>query len=177
MQGLPSGGAMVALQATEDEVRPLLTDDVGIAAVNGPSSVVVSGDEHAVTTIADQLRAQGRRVHQLTVSHAFHSPLMEPMLDAFRREAASVAFAEPRLPYETALGAGREWTDPGYWADQIRDAVLFAPMVDRLLYPPGSEAKELVGYGFYEETYAREDGAWKIKTLKLVRTRVDVTPF
>ncbi|MDT7651105.1 MAG: mycoketide-CoA synthase, partial [Pseudonocardiales bacterium] len=66
---------MVAVQAEEDEVRPLLTADVGIAAVNGPSSVVVSGDEDAVNAIAERLRAQGRRVHQLAVSHAFHSPL------------------------------------------------------------------------------------------------------
>src|SRR6516165_11911055 len=80
MQALPAGGAMIAVQATEDEVRPLLTDGTGIAAVNGPSSVVVSGDEDAVTAIADQLRDQGRRVHRLAVSHAFHSPLMEPMI-------------------------------------------------------------------------------------------------
>src|SRR6202048_5035499 len=91
MQALSSGGAMVALQATEDEVRPLLTDNVGIAAVNGPSSVVVSGDEHAVTAIADQLRAQGRRVHQLAVSHAFHSPLMEPMIGEFKAAARELA--------------------------------------------------------------------------------------
>ncbi len=87
MQALPAGGAMVAVQAGEDEVRPLLTDNVGIAAVNGPSSVVVSGDEGAVNVIADQLRTQGRRVHRLAVSHAFHSPLMEPMISEFKAAA------------------------------------------------------------------------------------------
>src|SRR5208283_6051606 len=64
MQTLPVGGAMIAVQATEEEVRSLLTDGVGIAAVNGPASVVISGAEDAVVAIADQLRADGRRVHQ-----------------------------------------------------------------------------------------------------------------
>ncbi len=84
MQALPPGGAMMAVQASEDEVRPLLTDNVGIAAVNGPSSIVISGDEKVVTAIADRLRKQGRRIHKLAVSHAFHSPLMEPMIGEFR---------------------------------------------------------------------------------------------
>ena len=88
MQALPPGGAMVAVQATEEEVRPLLSADVGIAAVNGPASVVISGEEKAVIAIADRLRADGRRVHQLAVSHAFHSPLMDPMIDEFGTAAS-----------------------------------------------------------------------------------------
>ena len=75
MQALPVGGAMIAVQATEEEVRPLLVPEVGIAAVNGPASVVISGAEDAVIAVADRLRADGRRVHQLAVSHAFHSPV------------------------------------------------------------------------------------------------------
>ncbi|WP_229860049.1 acyltransferase domain-containing protein, partial [Streptomyces anandii] len=84
MQELPAGGAMVAVQATEDEVAPHLTADaVSIAAVNGPTSVVIAGDESAVLEIAAVFEAEGRKTHRLTVSHAFHSPHMDGMLDAF----------------------------------------------------------------------------------------------
>ena len=132
MQALPSGGAMVALQATEDEVRPLLTDNVGIAAVNGPSSVVVSGDEHAVTAIADQLRAQGRRVHQLAVSHAFHSPLMEPMIGEFKAAARELAVHPVTIPVisnVTGALAGDDFATADYWTRHVRAAVRFADSI------------------------------------------------
>jgi polyketide synthase 12 len=132
MQSLPSGGAMVALQATEDEVRPLLTDNVGIAAVNGPSSVVVSGDEAAVTVIADQLRNQGRRVHKLAVSHAFHSPLMEPMIVEFMAAARGLAVnpvAIPVISNVTGELAGDDFASADYWTQHIRAAVRFADSV------------------------------------------------
>jgi len=87
---------MIAVQATEDEVRPLLVPEVGIAAINGPASVVISGAEASVIAIADQLRAEGHRVHQLAVSHAFHSPLMDPMIDEFGTVAAgSLSVSRP----------------------------------------------------------------------------------
>ncbi|MGW2578796.1 type I polyketide synthase, partial [Streptomyces nondiastaticus] len=83
MQALPAGGAMVAVQATEEEVLPHLTDGVGIAAINGPRSVVISGAEAAVLEIAEVFTQQGRKTSRLKVSHAFHSPLMDPMLEEF----------------------------------------------------------------------------------------------
>src|SRR3984885_10506594 len=132
MQALPSGGAMVALQATEDEVRPLLTNNVGIAAVNGPSSLVVSGDEHAVTAIADRLRAQGRRVHQLAVSHAFHSPLMEPMIGEFKAAARELAVHSVTIPVisnVTGELAGDDFATADYWTRHIRAAVRFADSI------------------------------------------------
>ncbi|WP_442273260.1 acyltransferase domain-containing protein, partial [Streptomyces sp. M-16] len=90
MGALPEGGAMVSVQAAEAEVRPLLCSEVDIAAVNGPSAVVISGTERAVLEVAGQLAERGHKTKRLTVSHAFHSPLMEPMLEAFREVAESL---------------------------------------------------------------------------------------
>ena len=132
MQALPSGGAMVAVQATEDEVRPLLTGKVGIAAVNGPSSVVVSGEEAEVAAIADQLRDQGRRVHKLAVSHAFHSPLMEPMIVEFiaaARELTVNPVSIPVISNVTGELAGNDFASADYWTQHIRAAVRFADSV------------------------------------------------
>ncbi|MFD2123245.1 acyltransferase domain-containing protein [Streptomyces cirratus] len=88
MQALPGGGAMLAVQATEEEVLPLLSEGVGIAAVNGPHSVVVSGVEAAVLALGEHFTAAGRKTSRLAVSHAFHSALMDPMLDEFRTVAS-----------------------------------------------------------------------------------------
>ncbi|WP_410671431.1 type I polyketide synthase [Amycolatopsis sp. cmx-4-68] len=119
MQALPSGGAMVALQATESEVTPFLSDSVGLAAVNGPSSVVVSGDSTAVDAVV--ARFADRKTKRLSVSHAFHSPLMDPMLDEFRAVVSGLTFSAPRIP----IVAG-DVTSPEYWVRHVRDAVRFA---------------------------------------------------
>ncbi|MEU1436866.1 SDR family NAD(P)-dependent oxidoreductase, partial [Streptomyces sp. NPDC005786] len=128
MQALPAGGAMIAVQATEDEVLPLLTDGVGIAAVNGPQSVVVSGTEAAALAVGEHFAAAGRKTSRLAVSHAFHSALMEPMLEEFRGVAAGLSFAEPRIPVvSTVTGEPSEaWQSAEYWVDQVRKPVRFA---------------------------------------------------
>nr|WP_229070441.1 type I polyketide synthase [Actinoplanes sp. DH11] len=128
MQALAPGGAMVAVEAAEDEVVPLLTDRVSIAAVNGPRAVVVSGDEDAVAALVTQLG--DRRTKRLRVSHAFHSPRMDPMLDAFRAVAAELTFRPAAIPVVSGV-TGRpvpaeEYADPGYWVRQVRQAVRFA---------------------------------------------------
>ncbi|WP_405997989.1 SDR family NAD(P)-dependent oxidoreductase [Streptomyces sp. NBC_00829] len=136
MQALPPGGAMIAVEATEDEVTPLLTDRVSIAAVNGPRSVVVSGDEDAATALAGTLRARGRRTKRLKVSHAFHSPLMDGMLDAFREVAETVEYAPPVIPIVSNLtGASvtaEEICAADYWVRHVREGVRFLDGVRRL---------------------------------------------
>ncbi|MFI9031221.1 type I polyketide synthase [Streptomyces sp. NPDC053560] len=136
MRELPEGGAMVALRATEGEVRPLLGERVSIAAVNGPEAVVVSGDETAVLDLAGHFREQGRRTTRLPVSHAFHSPLMDPMLDAFGKAVAGLTFAEPAVPVVSNLTGGpataEELATPHYWVCHVRQAVRFGDGVRTL---------------------------------------------
>ncbi|MGW1848884.1 type I polyketide synthase, partial [Streptomyces sp. NPDC001966] len=124
MQALPTGGAMVAVQATEAEILPLLTDGVSIAALNGPNSVVISGDEDAVLAIASGFA----KTKRLRVSHAFHSPRMEPMLAEFRAVAEGLTFHAPKLPIVSNLTgelAGEELLSADYWVDHVRQAVRF----------------------------------------------------
>ncbi|MER6952810.1 type I polyketide synthase, partial [Streptomyces sp. NPDC000618] len=139
MQALPDGGAMVSIAATEEEVAPLLAGQeqwVGVAAVNGPASVVVSGELDAVTAIAQHFTALGRRTRRLTVSHAFHSPLMEPAVAQLRQVAQGLTFHAPAIPVVSsvtgALAGPAQWSDPEYWARQVREPVRFHDVVRTL---------------------------------------------
>nr|WP_053171082.1 type I polyketide synthase [Streptomyces sp. SBT349] len=142
MQALPDGGAMVAIQATEAEAlteiaaRPGAEERVSLAAVNGPASVVISGDEPVVEEIAAAFAARDRHTGRLRVSHAFHSPRMEPMLDPFARVLGRLAFGHPSIPVVSNV-TGRvaepgELGSPRYWADQVRRPVRFSDGLRRL---------------------------------------------
>ena len=141
MQALPAGGAMVALEADEDEVAPLLSDRVSLAAVNGPRAVVVAGDEDAAREIAEDFEGRGRRTKRLRVSHAFHSPRMDAMLADFRRVLDGLSFTPPTVPLVSNV-TGEPLTDeeacsPAYWVRHVRETVRFADGV-RALHGAGA---------------------------------------
>ncbi|WUG42436.1 SDR family NAD(P)-dependent oxidoreductase [Kitasatospora sp. NBC_00458] len=143
MQALPEGGAMLAVAAGEPEVTAALTevlgaaaDTVGIAAVNAPEALVVSGAAEAVGRLADHFAASGRRTRKLAVSHAFHSSLMEPMLAEFAETVAGLAWQPPLIPVVSdttgELLTAEEISAPEYWVEHVRRTVRFADGVATL---------------------------------------------
>ncbi|MEU6933328.1 SDR family NAD(P)-dependent oxidoreductase [Streptomyces sp. NPDC046374] len=136
MQELPGDGAMTAVEATEEEVAPLLSDGVALAAVNGPASVVLSGDPDAVEAATARLAESGRRTRRLRVDRAFHSAHMDAMLDAFRNVVEETDFHPPTLPFVSTLtgrpATAEELCSPAYWVRQARQPVRFREAVARL---------------------------------------------
>ena len=139
MQVLPAHGAMAAIQASADEVQPLLEGrsvEISIAAINGPAATVVSGDEAAVREITAYWEAQGRRTRRLAVSHAFHSPHMDAMLADYRAVAEGVSFHPLRIPIVSTvtgqLATPEELCSPEYWVRQVRQPVRFCDAVRTL---------------------------------------------
>ncbi|RJQ83720.1 type I polyketide synthase [Amycolatopsis panacis] len=157
MQALPAGGAMVAVQAAEDEVAsflsgsravkgpftdfgavkgPFTAERVSLAAINGPTSVVVSGEAAGVEAVVAHFAAQGRKTRVLPVSHAFHSALMDDMLAEFREVARGVEYATPTIPLVSnvtgKIADPAAVCDPEYWVRHVREAVRFADGVATL---------------------------------------------
>ncbi|MFF9206666.1 type I polyketide synthase [Streptomyces sp. NPDC014986] len=136
MQALPAGGAMIAVRASEEEVAARIGGRISLAAVNGPDAVVVSGDEDAVTALAEEFTALGRKTRRLRVSHAFHSLHMDAMLQDFGRVTRSVSYTSPKLPLVSNLtgetAAPEQVCDPGYWVEHVRGAVRFGDGVRTL---------------------------------------------
>ncbi|WP_146620562.1 SDR family NAD(P)-dependent oxidoreductase, partial [Streptomyces sp. Amel2xB2] len=140
MEALPGGGAMVAVEAAEAEVVPLLTEGVSLAAVNGPSSVVVAGVESEVEAISAHFEAEGHRTRRLRVSHAFHSPLMEPMLEDFRTAIENLTFEAPTIP----VAAWGDVSTPEYWVEHVRETVRFG---DSIQWLAGQDVSAFVELG------------------------------
>ncbi|MEW2619231.1 type I polyketide synthase [Streptomyces sp. NPDC048106] len=163
MQALPATGAMVAVAAGEETVLPLLAGQesrVAVAAVNGPESVVLSGDEDVVLALAERLRAAGHRVKRLAVSHAFHSPHIDAMLDEFGRTAAALTYHAPRVPLVSdvtgALADPAELAGAGYWVRHARAAVRFDAAV-RTLAAEGVRTVLEIGHGDTLTALVREN--------------------
>ncbi|KYC40370.1 short-chain dehydrogenase [Scytonema hofmannii PCC 7110] len=133
MQALPPGGEMAAVLADEATVRTAISpygQKVAIAAINGPQNVVISGEGESVQAAIAELQAKGIESRRLSVSHAFHSPLMEPMLDAFEKQAVTVTYSEPKIDLISNLTGqlvrGVEVSQASYWRRHVREAVRFA---------------------------------------------------
>ena len=132
MQSLPAGGAMAAVFSTEEIVREAVApfqDVISIAAINGPENIVISGDGQTVQKVLNGLAEKGIRSKQLVVSHAFHSPLMDPILEDFAAIAASITYHEPQIPLISnvtgRLVTGSEMSNPEYWQQHLRAPVQF----------------------------------------------------
>ncbi|MBE9169285.1 type I polyketide synthase [Pleurocapsales cyanobacterium LEGE 06147] len=145
MQALPLVGEMVAVLADEELVATTIKPfkkQVAIAAINGPKNTVISGQREAIRAVLKKLEALRVEFRPLQVSHAFHSPLMEPMLDAFEQIAALVEYSPPQIPLISnvtgQLVKGKEIAQAEYWCCHIREAVKFSASM-QALYEQGSE--------------------------------------
>ena len=138
MAALPPGGAMLSVEASEQEIAPTIqefADSVAIAAVNGPAATVVSGEEAAIGAVERAWKGRGRRVKRLRVSHAFHSPLIEPMLAEFASVASKLEFAAPQIPIISNVSGElgtQALCSPDYWVTHVRAPVRFAAGVAAL---------------------------------------------
>jgi acyl transferase domain-containing protein/acyl carrier protein len=138
MQQLPSGGEMVAVMASFEKVNQLIAPypaKVAIAAINGPESMAISGEAEAIRTVKNSLEAEGIKTKQLQVSHAFHSPLMEPMLADFEAVANQITYNRPRIPLlsnVTGTRADESIATAKYWVNHVRQPVKFAQSIDTL---------------------------------------------
>jgi acyl transferase domain-containing protein/acyl carrier protein len=133
MQSLPTGGAMIAINTTEHDIQPYLSDTVALAAVNTTDSVVISGDAEDVHAVAHHFAKAGTKTRHLAVSHAFHSPHMDPILNEFRTAISALTFHLPAIPVVSTLtGQLTGAFTADYWTQQLRSTVRFADAVQTL---------------------------------------------
>ncbi|WP_026411166.1 type I polyketide synthase [Actinomadura oligospora] len=141
MGRLPTGGAMVAVQADPSELEGSLPDGVSVATINTPDSTVVSGPSDLVAEVEAEWSGRGRKTRRLSVSHAFHSALMDPMLPDFAQAIGGISFAEPSIPLMSTLTgepAGENITTADYWVRQVREPVRFHAAVTRVADDAGA---------------------------------------
>ena len=161
IQSMPPG-TMLAVVLPEEDIAPLLTDGLSLAAVNGPRLCVVSGPDETVAAFRKRLSAQGTSSRELKTSHAFHSAMMDPILAEFEAEVRRVPRQKPRIPIVSSLhgrlATDDEWTDPAYWSAQLRHTVHYVHSVSYLLGETGLALLE-VGPGQTLTTLARQNPA------------------
>ena len=139
MQQLP-GGAMLSIPLSAEEVQPLLTEELSIAAINEPTRCVVSGSTEAIDILESKLAQTSTECRRLHTSHAFHSQMMEPILDKFKERFKQESLKSPQIPYISNLTGNwiteAQATDPNYWVQHLRSSVLFAKGIENLLSNP-----------------------------------------
>jgi amino acid adenylation domain-containing protein len=158
MQKLAPGG-MLSVRLPEAEIRARLNGHLAIAAVNAPSLCVVAGPFDALDTLEAELKNEGVATRRLATSHAFHSPMMDPVLDQFSSRVAQIPLRSPQIPFVSCVSgtwiSENEATDPRYWARHLRAPVQFSPGVQELLSRSGAVLVE-VGPGNVLSTLARQ---------------------
>ena len=150
MQEMPPG-MMSAIELPEDEVRRRLEPELSLAAINGPTQCVVSGTAVAVERMEKKLAAEGIACHRLKTSHAFHSQMMKPVLERFRREVSKIKLRAPQLPYLSNVTGNwisqQETTDTSYWVQHLIEPVHFARGIQAIMKQAGNRAFLEVGPG------------------------------
>ncbi len=161
MHGLPRG-SMVGVPLTEEELAAVLPEGLSIATLNAPNRLVASGPDSGIEELERRLKEKGVAASRLRTSHAFHSPMMEPILAPFLQEFAGIELQAPKVPYVSNVTGtwitAAEATDPAYWARHLRQAVRFSDGLAELLKEPARCLLE-VGPGKTLATFARQHPA------------------
>ncbi len=184
MQSLPAG-AMLSVPLDETAIQPYLNENLSLAAVNSPSLCVVSGTFEAIEQLEKDLTEKGIEFRRLHTSHAFHSPMMEPILKPFIDEVKKVKLNPPQLPYLSNVSGTwitvKQATDPEYWAQHLRQTVRFADGMRELLQDPNNLFLE-VGPGNTLTTLARRmassmPGRGIVSSMRHPKEKIDDVEF
>ncbi|NEQ58278.1 MAG: alpha/beta fold hydrolase [Moorea sp. SIO4A1] len=173
MQQLPAG-SMLAVPLPEEEVQSLLGQELSLAVINGPSQSVISGPTDAIALLQNQLDQQGVEYRRLHTSHAFHSKMMEPILDSFTDQVKQVSLKPPQIPYLSNVTGtwitAEQAVNPRYWAQHLRQTVRFSQGVQQLLKQPETILLE-VGPGRTLSTLTKRHSQKAVEQLVLTSVR------